>query len=88
VNRDNFAEWLYWAIFSSAVEDGEEFTSEVEEFLAEMEQRSGTKFTPGYDPKIKTIRVTLDPVRTIHRPLIWYLVSISFSGRRKWEHLL
>ena len=75
-------EWLYWAMFSSTVEDGREFTSEVEEFLAEMEQRDGTKLTPGHNPKIKSIRVTLDPVRMAHRPLIWYLVSLS--GRGKW----
>jgi len=76
VNRDNFVEWLYWAIFSSTVEDGEEFLSEVEEYLTDMEQREGVKLIPGHDPKIKPIRVTLDPVRTTHRPLIWYLVSI------------
>ena len=75
-------EWLYWAMFSSTVEDGKEFTLEVEEFLAQMEQRDGTKLTPGHNPKIKSIRVTLDPVRMAHRPLIWYLVSLSC--RRKW----
>ena len=83
VNRDNFVEWLYWAIFSSTVEDGEEFTLEVEEFLTEMEQRDGTKLIPGYDPKIKPIRVTLDPVQTTHRPLIWYLVGPYTSCRRE-----
>lgn len=83
VNRENFVEWLYWVIFSSTVEDGEEFMSEVDEFLAEMEQRDGTKLIPGHNPKIKPIRVTLDPVQTAHRPLIWYLVSISLSGRGK-----
>lgn len=72
-------EWVYWAIFSSTVEDGDEFTTEVEEFLEEVERRDGMKHPPGYDPKIKSLRVTLDPVRTTHRPLIWYLVSISVS---------
>ena len=76
VNRDNFTEWLYWAIFSSTVEDGEGFLSEVEEYLTEMEQRDGIKLIPGYSPEIKPIRVTLDPVRTAHRPLVWYLVRI------------
>ena len=77
VNRDNFVEWLYWAIFSSTVEDGEEFLPEVDEYLEELERNDGTKLIPGRDPKIKSIRVTLDPVRTAHRPLIWYLVSTS-----------
>ena len=79
VNRDNFMEWLYWAIFSSTVEDGEEFLSEAEEYLIEIEQRSGVRHIPGHNPKIKPIRVTLDPVRTTHRPLIWYLVCTSLS---------
>jgi hypothetical protein len=77
VNRDNFVEWFYWAIFSSTVEDGKEFLSEVEEYLTEMEQRDGIKLIPGHTLEIKSIRVTLDPVRTSHRPLIWYLVCIS-----------
>ena len=70
-------EWLYWAIFSSTVEDGEEFLPEVDEYLEELERNDGTKLIPGHDPKIKSIRVTLDPVRTAHRPLIWYLVSTT-----------
>lgn len=86
VNRDNFVEWLHWAIFSSTGEDGEEFLPEVEECLTEMEQRNGAKLLPGHDPKIKSIRVTLDPVRTTHRPLIWYLVSICLRSRGT-EHL-
>ena len=76
-------EWLYWAIFSSTVENGEEFLPEVEEYLIEMEQRDGTKLIPGHNPKIKPVRVTLDPVHTTHRPLIWYLVSVCLSSREK-----
>ena len=76
-------EWLYWAIFSSTVEEGMEFVPEVEEILAEMEQRDGTKLIPGYNPNIKSIRVTLDPVCATHRPLIWYLVSIILSDHEK-----
>lgn len=81
VNRDNFVEWLYWAIFSSPVEEGEEFTSEVEEYLVEMKQWDGIELIPGHTPDIKPIRVTLDPVRTIHRPLIWYLVRMCNRSR-------
>lgn len=79
VNRDNFTEWLHWAIFSSTVEDAEGFLSEVEEYLTELEQRDGIKLVPGYTPGIKAIRVTLDPVRTAHRPLVWYLLVASLD---------
>ena len=78
-------EWLYWAIFSSTVKDGKEFLPEVEEYLVDLEQRNGTKLMPGHDPKIKPIRVTLDPVRTVHKPLVWYLVSICLSGQEKYH---
>ena len=87
VNRDNFVEWLYWAIFSSTVKDGEEFLSEVEEYLVDLEQRHGTKLIPGHNPKIKPIRVTFDPVRTTHKPLIWYLVSICLLDQEKFAPL-
>ena len=50
-------------------------------YLVELEQHSGTKVIPGHDPKIKPIRVTLDPVRTAHKPLIWYLVSTCLSDK-------
>jgi len=85
VNRDNYVEWLYWAIFSSTVEEGKEFVPEVEEILAELEQRDGSKLIPGHNPNIKSIRVTLDPVCATHRPLIWYLVSIPLSDRENWS---
>lgn len=78
-------EWLYWAMFSSTVEDGKEFLPEIEEYLVELERRDGTKLMPGHDPRIKSLRVTLDPVRTAHRPLVWYLVSIRLpdQGRQR-----
>lgn len=83
VNRDNFVEWLYWAIFSSTVENGEEFIPEAEEYLAEMERHDWIQLIPGHTPEIKPIRVTLDPVRTVHRPFIWYLVCIRLTGREE-----
>ena len=83
LDRDTFVEWLHWAVFSSTVEDGVEFLSEVDEYVAEMEQRNGITFLPGPSPKIKPIRVTLDPVRTTHRPLIWYLVRECFSDCKR-----
>lgn len=52
-------------MFSSTFEDEEEFTLEVEEFLKEMEQRDGTNLKPSHNPKINSIGVTLDPVRTL-----------------------
>lgn len=83
VNRDNFAEWLYWAIFSSTVEDGEEFMSEAEEYLVEMGRCDGMELIPGHTPEIKPIRVTLDPVRTVHRPLVWYLVRSHLADHER-----
>ena len=85
LNRENFVEWLYWAIFSSTVEDGEEFMSEVEEYLAEVELHDWITLTPGHAPETKPIRVTLDPVRMLHRPLIWYLVCITLANHEKWH---
>lgn len=79
VARDNFIEWLYWAVFFSPTEGGEEFLPEIEEYLAEMEQRGGIELIPGRNPKIRPVRVTLDPVRTAHRPLVWYLLVGSID---------
>jgi hypothetical protein len=39
-----------------------------------VEARAAHRFEPGRNQEIKTLRLTLDPVRVTQRPLILYLV--------------
>ena len=49
-----------------------------------VEHRAATTFPPGRNPKIKVIRLTLDPVRVVSRPLVLYvfvwLVTKAVTG--------
>jgi hypothetical protein len=75
-NRDDVMSWIYWAIFSCDRADAApEWQAEAEEYLVAMEQRFGQEFKNGRHGTTKSMRLTLDPVLTIHRPLLWYAVS-------------
>lgn len=78
IKRDNYVEWLYWAIFSTShdSEEAQEYVEEVEQYLKYKEDVDGQSLEPGHDADVKPIKVTLDPVVTTHRPLIWYFVNI------------
>jgi hypothetical protein len=47
---------------------------ELEEYVDKFEEYTGHKFEPGYS-NAKSLRLTLDKVDMVHRPLVWYLVS-------------
>ncbi|CAE6367164.1 unnamed protein product [Rhizoctonia solani] len=77
IPRQNVLEWLKWGFFA-----GEQCTNdtcskhdeELEEYLKALENALGERFPPGVDPKLKSIRITLDDVVVYHRPVVWYLI--------------
>jgi hypothetical protein len=78
VNRDDVMGWLYWAIFScDRANAAPEWQVEAEEYLVAIERRFGREFKDGRNGPgtTKSMRLTLDPVVMIHRPLLWYAVS-------------
>jgi len=77
VNRDDVMDWIYWAVFScDRVEAAPEWQTEAEEYLVLVERRFGLEFKDGNNGprKTKSMRLTLDPVVMIHRPLLWYAI--------------
>lgn len=73
IKRDNMIEWLLWALFGTRregllgrgdpglpAEDGE---------LARAQDRGG------WDQTVRCMKVSLDPIDAVHRPLVWYFVS-------------
>ncbi|KAI0083186.1 hypothetical protein BDY19DRAFT_998779 [Irpex rosettiformis] len=73
--RDNVVEWLLWALYSSPcdalVQDWEE---ELEGYVNTIEQLLGRKLEEGINKDIKCMKITLDPVISLHRPLLWYFI--------------
>ena len=70
-------EWLYWAIFSTShdSEEAQTYADEIEEYLKFKEEIDGRPLQPGHEKDVRPVKVTLDPVVTTHRPLLWYFVN-------------
>ncbi|CAL1694590.1 unnamed protein product [Somion occarium] len=72
--RDNIAEWLLWALFSSDRNGREEWEDEIEQYIQAMEKLMGHKFKTGWNESVGCMKVSMDPVVSLHRPFIWYLI--------------
>ena len=81
IRRDNLAEWLLWAIFGTRwAERNDEWAQEIEGYLSRIENLLQRKLHQGWDQTVRCMKVTLDHVDAVHRPLLWYSVS-SFLPR-------
>ncbi|KAM5536343.1 hypothetical protein V8D89_009995 [Ganoderma adspersum] len=75
IKRDNMVDWLLWAIFGTH-RDGlqDEWADEIEGYLRDIEELFGHKMDHGRTHTVDSMKVSLDPVDTVHRPLLWYLI--------------
>ncbi|CAG8488632.1 9312_t:CDS:2 [Diversispora eburnea] len=90
IYRENFAEWLAWSFFSTTLEHvryDPELSYEIESMIDGIEIKKNIKFPEGYNPNCTCIRLTLDPVKAVHRPFIFYavifLLNSTFSSMLK-----
>lgn len=76
IKRDNMIEWLLWALFGTHREGlQDEWAEEIQGYLQKMESRLGRKIEEGWDQTVRCMKVSLDAVDAVHRPLVWYFVS-------------
>lgn len=75
--RQDVIDWLLWALFSCERQEAkmEEWKEELEAYVKMIEVMLGENLNEGRGEGIKTMRLTLDPVKVVHRPLVWYSVS-------------
>ena len=80
--REVTIDWLLWALFSMTRSNGliEEHKEEIDGYIEESEKLLGTRLEPGTDSDVRSLRITLDPVTMLHRPLIWYSVCYPSTG--------
>ncbi|KAI1791738.1 Alpha/Beta hydrolase protein [Ganoderma leucocontextum] len=80
IKRDNMVDWLLWAIFGTH-RDGlqDEWADELEGYLRNIEELLGHKIDHGRAHTVASMKVSLDPVDTVHRPLLWYLIVASID---------
>ncbi|KAK7035897.1 AB hydrolase-1 domain-containing protein [Favolaschia claudopus] len=78
IKRDNLREWILWAMFASTPEHASpEWDEEIDQYILATEKKLGCKLEPGRVPGVQSLRLSFDPIYTLHRPLIWYIVRIS-----------
>ena len=73
IKRENLKEFFAWAFLNKGAH-GLLDDEELEEYIDEFEASLGRKLDPGRGAAIP-LRLTIDEVKMMHRPLLWYFVS-------------
>ena len=73
----NVEEWAAWAFFDvgSKSELPSYHQQELDEMVREIAEWAELDLPEGYNPLIKSMRLTVDPIPSQHRPLIYYIVT-------------
>ena len=58
----------------------------VDEAIDLIQMRVGCKIPEGSNPAIKPLRLTIDPVETRSRPLIWYMFVKVINVYVRWQY--
>ncbi|KAK9428104.1 hypothetical protein V1505DRAFT_316403 [Lipomyces doorenjongii] len=72
IRKENMKDFLRWAFLNSATPDSE-YDEELEEYVTILEGRLNLKFPPGRADNVKSLRLTVDKVKALHRSLVWYM---------------
>jgi hypothetical protein len=86
IYEDNVREWLAWAFAARNLDEAladERYGHLINDGLEMVKLRlNWPDMRKGHNPKVKTIRLTLDPVRTMNRPFGYYVVTngVSFAA--------
>lgn len=72
-------EFLSWAFLDVEKPQSREQEEEVEGYVCRLQQKLGVTLESGWNPKVESLRLTLDPVQMEHRPLVYYVVCFFHS---------
>lgn len=73
IGRENVKQFFCWSFLNKS-NYGLLDDAELEDYANQLESRLGRELPPGKGPAYP-LKMTLDPVHILPRPLIWYLVS-------------
>ncbi|KAL9932167.1 hypothetical protein V8E36_008939 [Tilletia maclaganii] len=82
VRRGNVLEWLAWALLESTVEEVQHDVEAMEmlnDCIDATETRLRWNFPAGKNPKVKCVRLSIDPVQIMSRPVGFYLVVNAYT---------
>eukprot|EP00913_Durusdinium_trenchii_P006896 g6487.t1 len=75
--KGNLAEWMAWAFFHcTPAEVPAQRRQELEQLIDEGAQWAGVDFPRGYNPHVQAMRLTMDPIPSEQRPLIYYIARV------------
>ena len=64
-----------------------EWEEEVDGYIREVEYILGRRLEVGYSEEAKSLRLTFNPVVTLHKPILWYLMSTSRFIHHRYDVL-
>ena len=74
--RGNLAEWMAWAFFHCTPEEvPAQRRHELVQLVDEGARWAGVDFPTGYNQHVQAMRLTMDPIPSEHRPLVYYIVT-------------
>ena len=85
IKRENVKEFFTWAYFNSAGVD-EGYEEELDGYVDGLQELVGRPFEQGRG-RAQCLRLTLNEVRMLHRPLVWYLVCSSKTRDDLWAQV-
>ena len=65
--------WAFWHEHLDIVRQNEDWADEIEWMLTSAEEWFHVEFPKGLNPELECIRLNLDPLEAVHRPLIVYV---------------
>ena len=72
IRRDNVKEFYCWALLNKEAW-GPDDDEELDGYVDKIEELLGSRIRPGRGPA-RPLKLTIDPVIILHRPLLWYTV--------------
>jgi len=76
LRRGNIDEWVSWAFFGCATDEvPTSRRQEADELVDEIIEWMDLRLQPGYNPEVVAMRITMDPIPSAPRPLIYYAVT-------------
>ncbi|KAJ6598984.1 hypothetical protein DFH09DRAFT_1021686 [Mycena vulgaris] len=89
IRRVEIQKWIYWSIFNKDLPEPHQITpahrAVLDNTLELLEMRLGTRVTPGSNPTIAPMRMTLDPVVVYGRPFFYYALISGINWYfRRW----
>ncbi|ORY71378.1 uncharacterized protein BCR38DRAFT_330408 [Pseudomassariella vexata] len=70
IYREDVMDWMLWALWGTESFEGVDM-EEMDEYIQEAEIKAGSRLRPGRGGA-KPIRVNIDPVKMVHRSLLFY----------------